>query len=407
MRALTPISTKEDRELILATLILGMLAFAVGAADYFATLNWTATIPRDATTLAVGRDFLDFWVNGRAAWGADPGRLYDTHKLASALVPIVGANYLGQTWAYPPSILLLAAPFGRLPYFPALLCWTALGVCSFIWSVSRFIPDRRAAIAVVLSPAAMFGLMSGQISFFCASIALMGLSQLDRRPLLSGFLAGLLSVKPQYFVLFPLLFASSGRWRALLAASCTLVLIGVATSVVWGPHIWLAYLQHGIPSGGLVLSDPNMVVAPFMPTLFMNLRVAGLGLAPAMAAQTVLALASGAALVWMCRARKPSDAMMAAVFLACSACAVPYLLSYDTLALSAAAMALVSAGKLDAVGRRLAQLVYWLPLIQIGLGIHRIPGPALIIPVFACYVFVRAISETKSTVHASSQTAPS
>jgi hypothetical protein len=44
---------------------------------YLVTVDWQGTIPRDATTLAVGRDFLNFWMYGRAAVGPDPGRFYD------------------------------------------------------------------------------------------------------------------------------------------------------------------------------------------------------------------------------------------------------------------------------------------------------------------------------------------
>lgn len=73
---------------------------------------------------------------------------------------------------------------------------------------------------------------------------------------------------------------------------------------------------------------------------------------------------------------------------ACSIAAAPYLLSYDTLALCLAALALLAAGKLDSRGRRLARLLYWLPLTQISLGTLRIPGPALIAPAFALYLFL-------------------
>jgi hypothetical protein len=398
MRPASPASAKENREFIRSTLILGALAFAAGAVIYCATLHFTPSIPRDSTTLALGRDFLDFWVAGRAAWGADPGRLYDPHSLANALAPIVGANYLGQTWAYPPSILLVAAPFGRLPYLPALLVWSALSLAAFVWSISRYIPDRAAAAAVVLSPAAMFCLMSGQKSFFLASIALSALSQLDRRPLLAGFLGGLLSLKPQYFILFPVLLVTQGRWKAMLATSCTVALLFIVTAIIWGPHIWFAYFLQGIPSGNLVLSDPEMVAAPFMPTLFMNLREAGAGFSQAMLGQTVLAVVSVVVLAWACRVQKQSDAILAAIFFASSACAVPYLLSYDLLALTAAAISLAETGKLDGPGRRLAQLVYWLPLIQIGLGTHHIPGPALIIATFAGFVFLSAIINKKPAI---------
>jgi len=77
------------------------------------------------------------------------------------------------------------------------------------------------------------------------------------------------------------------------------------------------------------------------------------------------------------------------LFFACSICAGPYLLSYDTLSSTCLAVMLLASGKLDARGQILAKLIYWLPLIQIAGGQFHIPGPALIPPAFALYVLMR------------------
>ena len=68
---------------------------------------------------------------------------------------------------------------------------------------------------------------------------------------------------------------------------------------------------------------------------------------------------------------------------------MPYLLVYDTLALSFAALALLAGGALDTRGIWIARPIYWLPLLQIGLGQFNIPGPALIAPLFALYIVHR------------------
>ena len=78
-----------------------------------------------------------------------------------------------------------------------------------------------------------------------------------------------------------------------------------------------------------------------------------------------------------------------ALFFACSIAAVPYLLSYDSLALCCAALLLLGAGQLDTPGRVMVRLVYWLPLLQIGLGNLHVPGPGLIAPAFAVYAVMR------------------
>jgi hypothetical protein len=60
-----------------------------------------------------------------------------------------------------------------------------------------------------------------------------------------------------------------------------------------------------------------------------------------------------------------------------AAAASPYLLAYDMLPLTFAAMGLLAGGSCDAPGRRLARLAYRTPA-QLALGTWHLPGPALI-----------------------------
>ena len=67
------------------------------------------------------------------------GQWYDPLHYARALIPIVGADYPGQNWSYPPSMMLLMAPFGRLGYLPALAVWMLLE--------PRHLPSGRVALS--------------------------------------------------------------------------------------------------------------------------------------------------------------------------------------------------------------------------------------------------------------------
>ena len=57
--------------------------------------------------------------------------------------------------------------------------------------------------------------------------------------------------------------------------------------------------------------------------------------------------------------------------------------------LTFAAVALLASTRLDASGRRLVQLTYWTPALQLALGTYHLPGPALIAPAFAAYLLIR------------------
>jgi hypothetical protein len=57
--------------------LLGSALFAVAFVAYATRLDWRGTIPRDRTSPAVGRDFLNIWIYGRAAFSADLGTRRD------------------------------------------------------------------------------------------------------------------------------------------------------------------------------------------------------------------------------------------------------------------------------------------------------------------------------------------
>jgi Glycosyltransferase family 87 len=390
MTAVYADASGQDHHAIRILVLAGAIFTALTAIGYVWTISWAHPIPRDATTLVVGRDFLNFWMYGRAAWLPDPSRFYDPHIYNHALAALAGAGYPGQNWSYPPSIMLLAAPFGRLSYMPALLCWTVLGLGIFVWIARRHVDDRRLLIPIMLSPAAIFCLMSGQSSFLTAAMLLTIMACLDRRPVLAGVLIGLLTLKPQLGLLFPVMLVASGRWRVFVAAAVTtLVIIGV-TAALFGPQVWIDFVLKGIPIQNLVLMDPQRVGTPFYPTIFMNVRGANASYGIAMAVQACFSAFAAGAVFFAFRYRKNADPqLLTALFFACSICAVPYLLSYDTLAMTCLAVVLLAAGKLDARGQIMAKLAYWLTLIQIGLGQFHIPGPALIPPAFAIFLLAQ------------------
>jgi len=384
-----------DNDAIRLLTITGTAFALLTAIFYVWKMSSSLPFPRDASTLVVGRDFLNFWMYGRAAWQSDPGQFYDPHVYNDALAALLGPAYPGQNWSYPPSIMLLAAPFGRIGYVPALLCWTFFGLALFVWILRRQVRERscgngRLLIPVLVSPAAIFCLISGQSSFVTTAMLLSIMALLDRKPVVSGILIGLLTLKPQLGLLFPFMLAASGRWRVFAAAAITALAIGGVTTVLFGPQVWIDFVQKGIPAQNIVLSDPDLIGTPYYPTIFMNVRGVGASYAAAMAAQALFSILAIGAVMFAFRCRRNADALLRdALFFACAICAVPYLLSYDTLTLTCLAVMLLGAGKLDALGQTLAKLIYWLPLLQMIFGQFHIPGPALIVPAFAGYLLVR------------------
>jgi hypothetical protein len=387
-------TAQANRDAIKAFAILGGFFLVAVGGTYLYRLNWTPPFPRDGSTLVIGRDFLNFWMYGRAAALPHPSAWYDVTAYQHELAALIDPNYPGQNWSYPPSIMLIAAPFGRLSYLPALLICTLLGLAIFLPVAARRLADRRALIALAVSPAVVFCLISGQSSLITAAMLIGIFAWLDRRPFAAGVLIGLLTLKPQLGVLFPFLLIASARWRVFASAAVTALAIAALTAALFGPQVWIDFVTLGLPVQNLVLSDPTGIATPYYPTVFMNLRGAGLNYGIAMALQLCFTLPALGAVIWVFRTRPDADPRwLFALFAACSVTAVPYLLSYDTLPLTFAVLALLAGGQLDTRGGWLARLVYWLPLIQIGLGTAHIPGPALIAPAFALYAVLHLKDE--------------
>jgi hypothetical protein len=370
--------------------VFSVVLFLVVATLYLTSISWTDALPRDYMRLVLGRDFLNFWMYGRAALDPDPGRFYDVGIYNVALRAIAGADYPGQTWSYPPSVMLLAFPFGQLAYLQALAVWTFANAAFFLWVAGRALADFRTLAVLIFSPATILCLISGQSSFLTAGMMILIFVWLDRRPILAGILIGLLVIKPQLGLFFPVILIASGRWRVFSAAALTAVAVMLATALVFGPKVFVDYVATGLPNQNLVLIEPYRLGAPLMPTIFMNMRWLGANYATAMAIQLCFTAFAAVALFWAYRWRRDADAWwLASLFFAASVFGSPYLMGYDLLPLTFAALLLRAGGALDAQGRRIAVLVYWLPLIQFALGQFYLPGAALIAPAFALYLLMR------------------
>jgi len=369
-----------------------VLLFVAYGAVYVATLDFGHLIPRDGKMHVIGRDFLNFWMYGRAAFEANPGQYYDLRTYWAAADAVTGPGYPPQLWSYPPSVMLLAAPFGMLPYMGALAIWTVIGIAAFVLGLRLWTRDPRYLLPLLLAPPAIFGLVSGQFTYLATAAMLAVLRWRESRPLLAGVILGLLTVKPQLGLFFPLLLLATRSWRVIFAASVTALAVAGLTWLIWGPDVWLAYLSRGIANQTLVLTDPDNLSELWMATPFINARSPGLPIAAAAAIQAVATILA-VVLVWKTFWRRPpaDDLRANAIFLACAAFGTPYMMTYDTLPLVVAMVLLMPSGN---AGRLLTLLAWGLQLLQFAFGLFHLPGPALVPIVIALYLAKQPASST-------------
>src|SRR5262249_35509775 len=144
-------------------------------------------------------------------------------------------------FVYPPTFLLLAAPFGQLPLALAYPLWAGLGLALFMAACTAMARPTWANAILFLTPPVVFAAAAGQSATWLGAAMIGGCLLLDRRPALAGALLAIAAcLKPQAMVMAPLLLW--GRWRAMgaaVAAGCGLV----AASLLFGPQLWLEWPQ--------------------------------------------------------------------------------------------------------------------------------------------------------------------
>ncbi len=147
-------------------------------------------------------------------------------------------------WSYPPHLILFVWPLGLLPYLPAYALWRAGGLALYLWAARRGGVEKKHMLFLAVAPGVAVNVFFGQNGFLTAALLIGGLVNLDRRPVLSGILFGILTVKPQFGLLVPVLLVITGRWRVIAAAILTTIVLVAATSVWFGPGIWVCAQAH-------------------------------------------------------------------------------------------------------------------------------------------------------------------
>src|SRR5207248_6528515 len=136
-------------------------------------------------------------------------------------------------WHYPPPFLFAAALAALLPFVPAGIAWLAATGALYAAAVRGIIGHRAGWLFALGFPGAMWNVTAGQNGFLTAALIGGALSFLERHPMLAGCCLGLLTYKPQLGVLFPLVLAASGRWRAFWSAAAMALAVAALS--------WLAF----------------------------------------------------------------------------------------------------------------------------------------------------------------------
>jgi hypothetical protein len=248
-------------------------------------------------------------------------------------------------WSYPPSMLLLAVPFSLLPLFLGYLVWTALS-WAFLAICLRYCRlPLDVIIPALVSPAVVVNIALGQNGALTAGLLVGSLMLSERRPVIAGVLAGLLTLKPHLGIMLPVCFIASGNWKAIIAAIATAGALVVITAQLWGWDTWALFLSQTEPMmrGILEAPWPQGYMAHAV-SVFLFARSVGATVLQAYVAQAACC-AVAVVLVWLAwRHPGTSVSVRMAYTVTLTFLATPYAWSYDLVAFSVAAAVILSRG---------------------------------------------------------------
>jgi len=306
------------------------------AAYLIASILWIALANGlvDRNNKPLGTDFSNVYAAGMLASNGKPDVAYDWPSEHAVEKAIFGRDVPFYGWHYPPQFLLVAAILALVPYGWALALWMATTLSAYIAIIRVILPQPTAVLVALAYPAVFVNLCHGQNGFINAALLGGALLLLDRRPIASGVLIGLLAYKPQFGVLIPLVLLATARWTVVAAASATVLAACTVTLSMFGTKVWVAFAASTTLTRHVVL-EAGSIGWEKMQSIFSAVRMWGGGVDLAYMAQGALALGVAAGLIWLWRSEAAVDLKASALAVA-ALIATPYVLDYDLMILAVA-----------------------------------------------------------------------
>jgi len=283
-----------------------------------------------AAATPTANDFVSFYAAGKLTLAGTPALAYNqaAHYIAEQQATAPGITYI--FFFYPPVFLFLCAALAKLPYYVAYVIFQSIALGLFVGVMRGILREKGWTwiLPMLAFPAVLWTIGQGQNAFLTATLFGALTLLIDRRPLTAGLLLGLLCYKPHFGLLAPVALAASGRWRAFMAASLTIVVLIGLSIVLFGWGTWQAYFTAFAGSSDIYTSGRVSLagmVTPFAGALLMGFDVRQ---AYVIQAITTLAMIVVTALIWH---RGVPRALRSASLLTATLLAVPLALVYDEL----------------------------------------------------------------------------
>ena len=332
---------------------------AIVCASYLAMLA-AMTVLADRPTRV---DFMAFYEAGRLAIEGQAAKAYDWAQVRPLQAALMGVDerevetFLG--WVNPPHFLFAVVPFSWMPFGWAWFLWAVATALLMAIAIRSVFPEAAtpACILALCAPAVFTCASVGQNGLLTAALMAWTYALMDRRPVLAGVALGLLTYKPQFGLLPPLILAATGRWRVFAAAAVTAIAAMAAALLTFGPATLLGFLDNVALNNDRYLAEANAVLPRIQSVYALVLGITErTDIAWALHLAFAAAVAAIVLRLWLRRPEGPEEARAAAA-IAASFLMTPFTWVYD-------APSLVVAGAfLWRAGMRQGYLAWERPLI--------------------------------------------
>jgi Glycosyltransferase family 87 len=333
-------------------------------ASYFPAAYFSQWWIYDPAGLGIPTDFVNVWAAGKLVLDGVPAQAYDWDIQKRVEVALLGQDFIGYfAWHYPPPFLFVASLLAQLPYSAAFITWVSVSFLPYL-AVMRAIVGRSFGLLLAAGfPMVFNNTLVGQNGFLTAALIGATLYLIPVRPVLAGICLGLLSYKPQYGLLFPLVLIAASQWKVFFSAGVTAIAMAFLSWLAFGTESWQAFF-HWMPTFSQAFLSEGKATWWKIQSLYSLVRYLGGSESVAWGFHWVLTASVATCLVVMWRSRI-SYALKAAALAAGTLLTTPYLFMYDMMVLAIPVAFLIRIGlargfrpyELPALGCALALIV--------------------------------------------------
>jgi hypothetical protein len=297
----------------------------------------------DEHGLGIPTDFVNVWSAGRLVLDGHAAQAWDWDIQKQVQIAVLGQSYPGNfAWHYPPPFLFVANLLAHFPYAIAFVGWAAASFMPYLAVVRGIVGRPFGLLLAAAFPVVLTNTLVGQNGFLTASLIGGTLYLLPVRPILAGVCLGLLSYKPQYGLLFPLVLIAASQWTVFVTAALVAIAMAFASWLAFGSESWQAFF-HWMPMFSQAFLTEGRAPWWKLQSLFALIRYFGGTEQVAWIFQWILTASVAVMLALMWRSRT-NYSLKAAALAAGTLLTTPYLFMYDMMVLAIAVAFLVRIG---------------------------------------------------------------